>query len=223
MVNTCDPEIANSVNFYSIAREVWEDLDTQFSQGNVARIFEIQRDIALHKQETTSVSTYYTRLKILWDEQGMHCETPQSEQQKVMQFLMGLSESYGAIRSHILLMKPSPLVHEAYSFVAQEEKQRHLGVASSSTEPTSVAAMSVRKLYPPSLGNNERSDRPDFNHRCNGPGYGKVQPHYTYCDADGHWVQKYYKLHSYPLAIQRLSPIRAQALLSPVTLQSTRI
>ncbi|XP_072956526.1 uncharacterized protein [Typha angustifolia] len=199
IVNTCDPEIADNVNFYSTAREVWEDLDTRFSQGNLACIFEIQRDIVLHKQETTSVSTYYTRLKTLWDELGMHCETPQSEQQKVMQFLMGLNESYSAIRGQILLMKPSFSVCEAYSFIAQEEKQRHLGVASVSIEPTSVATMAVRKLYPPSPGKNERSDRLDSNHRRNGPGSGKVRPHCTYCDADGHWFQKCYKLHGYPL------------------------
>ncbi|XP_073004953.1 uncharacterized protein [Typha latifolia] len=57
IVNTCDPKIADSVNFYSTAREVWEDLDTRFSQGNLARIFEIQRDTTLHRNSTTTTDT----------------------------------------------------------------------------------------------------------------------------------------------------------------------
>ncbi|XP_075110570.1 uncharacterized protein LOC142181554 [Nicotiana tabacum] len=36
------------------------------------------------------------------------------EQQRLFQFLMGLNESYGAIRSQILLQSPSPLVSRAF-------------------------------------------------------------------------------------------------------------
>ena len=40
-----------------------------------------------------------------------------------MQFLMGLNESYNAIRGQILLMNPLPDVAKAYSSIIQEEKQ----------------------------------------------------------------------------------------------------
>ncbi|KAL6191946.1 hypothetical protein ACLB2K_038335 [Fragaria x ananassa] len=68
IVNSCNPEIADSVTYYSSAHEVWEDLHEHFSQANATRIFEIQRYIASLRQEQLSVSVYYTKLKALWDE-----------------------------------------------------------------------------------------------------------------------------------------------------------
>lgn len=68
IVNTVNPEIADSVIYYPTAHEVWEDLRERFSQCNAPRIFEIQREISSLRQEQLSVSTYYTKLKSLWDE-----------------------------------------------------------------------------------------------------------------------------------------------------------
>ena len=45
IINTLNPEIADSVIYYPTAYEVWEDLQERFSQSNAPRIFEIQRDI----------------------------------------------------------------------------------------------------------------------------------------------------------------------------------
>ncbi|RVW76462.1 hypothetical protein CK203_056873 [Vitis vinifera] len=109
IVNTLNPEIADSVIYYSTAHEVWEDLCERFSQSNAPRIFEIQRDIACLRQEQLSVSAYYTKLKGLWDELASYnaaAHGAQQDQQKLMQFLMGLNESYSAIRGQILLMNP---------------------------------------------------------------------------------------------------------------------
>jgi hypothetical protein len=101
IINTLNPEISDSVIYYSTAHEVWEDLHERFSQSNAPRIFEIQRDIACLRQEQLSVSTYYTKLKGLWDELSSYNDTiqgTQQEQQKMMQFLMGLNDFYSAIR-----------------------------------------------------------------------------------------------------------------------------
>ncbi|KAK4837536.1 hypothetical protein QYF36_006272 [Acer negundo] len=113
IVNTLSPKISDSVIYYSTANEVWEDLCEQFSQSNVPCIFEIQRDIAYFRQEQLSVSTYYTKLKGLWDELASYNDAAhgaQQDQQKLMQFLMGLNDSYNAIRGQILLMSPLPSV-----------------------------------------------------------------------------------------------------------------
>ena len=48
IVNTINPEISDSVIYYTTAHEVWEDLCERFSQSNEPRIFEIQREIAYH-------------------------------------------------------------------------------------------------------------------------------------------------------------------------------
>jgi hypothetical protein len=49
---------------------------------------------------------------------------------------MGLNESYSAIREQILLINPLPDTTNAYSSIAQEEKQRGLGGAREMTETT---------------------------------------------------------------------------------------
>ena len=140
-----NPEIADSVIYYPTAHEVWEDLHERFSQSNAPRIFEIQRDIAYLRQEQLPVSTYYTKLKGLWDELASYTDTThgtQADQQRLMQFLMGLNDTYSAIRGQILLMNPLPSIRQAYSSVCQEEKQRFLSVAQ--TEMGGSAAMAVR-------------------------------------------------------------------------------
>lgn len=74
IINTVNPEIADSVIYYPTAHEVWEDLRERFSQGNAPQIFEIQREIACLRQEQMSVSAYYTKLKGLWDELALYSE-----------------------------------------------------------------------------------------------------------------------------------------------------
>ncbi|KAH7567810.1 hypothetical protein JRO89_XS07G0154500 [Xanthoceras sorbifolium] len=83
------------------------------------------KDIAYLRQEQLSISGYYTKLKGLWDELASYNDAvhgTQQEQQKLMQFLMGLNDSYSAVRGQILLMNPLPSVRQAYSSVSQKEK-----------------------------------------------------------------------------------------------------
>ncbi|KAI5332290.1 hypothetical protein L3X38_022419 [Prunus dulcis] len=188
LLNSIEPDIAESVLYSSTAQEIWEDLKERFSQLNAPRIFEIQRTIASLSQEQMSVAVYYTKIKSLWDELSSYSDVPacscgamkkhveQEERNSLMQFLMGLNESYSAIRGQILLMQPLPKVRKAYSLITQEEKQRDLGSSQAITEP---AAMAVRN-----------------NHRSNSS--GRKPLHCSHCDQDHHTVDKCYKLHGYP-------------------------
>lgn len=116
IINSIASEISDSVIYYTTAREVWEDLRGHFSQSNAHRIFEIQREITYHRHYQLSVLTYYTKLKSLWDELGLYTDASsctygaQQDRQKLMQFLIGLNESYSAARGQILLMNPLPSV-----------------------------------------------------------------------------------------------------------------
>ncbi|KAI9181123.1 hypothetical protein LWI28_011688 [Acer negundo] len=214
----------DSVIYYTTANEVWEDLRERFSQSNAPRIFEIQRDIAYLRQEQLSVSACYTKLKGLWDELSSYSDAvhgAQHDQQKLMQFLMGLNDSYSSVCGQILLMNPLPSVRQAYSSVSQEEKQRHLSSTHAANDSGGTAAMAVR-----SNNNNKfitsagarKFDRPnvphDFRSHDNSPenfsggrrqeqdrkrtGFGKGRPHCTHCGELGHWIQTCYALHGYP-------------------------
>jgi len=49
-----------------------------------------------------------------------------SEEQKLIQFLMGLNSIYTAIRWNILMMTPFPFMSQAYSLLVQEARQRQV-------------------------------------------------------------------------------------------------
>ena len=85
-----------------------------------------------HKQGQQSISVYYTKLKAFWDELSSYHEVlscscggleklkERDEKERVMQFLMGLNDSYAAIRGQILLMHPLPDTRRVYSLVLQQ-------------------------------------------------------------------------------------------------------
>ncbi|OIT21936.1 hypothetical protein A4A49_55608, partial [Nicotiana attenuata] len=82
------------------------------------------------------VSTYYSKLKDLWDEYDAmtptpSCPCPESkvflehiQQQRLVQFLSGLNESFAQAKGQIMLMIPTPTINEAYRMVVQDESQR---------------------------------------------------------------------------------------------------
>ncbi|KAL6206049.1 hypothetical protein ACLB2K_023300 [Fragaria x ananassa] len=147
IINSLEPDLANSVLSCMTPHVVWEDLRERFSLGNAPRIFQVQRDIYRIEQGQMSVAAYYTKLKGLWDELASYTLSVtctcgnQNDRTKLMQFLMGLNESYSGTRDQILLMNPLPYVRQAYAFVVQEEKQREL--ASNVVIPPDTAAMVV--------------------------------------------------------------------------------
>lgn len=84
------------------------------------------------------VSAYLTKLKSLWDEIDTHRSAPtcnqmkahaeQMEEDHVIQFLIGLNDTYNVVILNVLILSPLPNVRQAYSLVIQEETQR--GMAS---------------------------------------------------------------------------------------------
>lgn len=57
-----------------------------------------------------------------------------------MQFLMGLSESYGNVRSNILARRLVVIGNEAYAIVTEEESQRSLGLVDTHRDPLTILA-----------------------------------------------------------------------------------
>ena len=54
---------------------------------------------------------------------GIKKMVEKEQEDRVIQFLLGLNESYLAIKGQILLMQPLPVLNKVYSLVLQEEKQ----------------------------------------------------------------------------------------------------
>ena len=54
---------------------------------------------------------------------GMKAYIDYQQQEYMMQFLMGLNESYGGIRGQILMLDRLPPVAKIFNLVVQEERQ----------------------------------------------------------------------------------------------------
>ncbi|KZV22469.1 hypothetical protein F511_19689 [Dorcoceras hygrometricum] len=120
----------------TVASGDWADLKERFNKVSGSQIYSIQQEIVCLKQGSFRVSPYYSKLKQLWHEKSSLVTLPSYACAKarayvdhertmcLVQFLMGLNESYGSIRSQILMMSNLPLVSQAFAIVSQEESDR---------------------------------------------------------------------------------------------------
>ncbi|KAK3007090.1 hypothetical protein RJ639_016141 [Escallonia herrerae] len=104
--------------------------------GIALRVYDLKRSIALLQQEKSAISTYYGKLKGVWNELHNLRHIPvctcgagkkmqeMREEEKVFDFLMGLDDTYKTVRSQILSIDPLPGLGRAYAVAVQEEKQQ---------------------------------------------------------------------------------------------------
>jgi hypothetical protein len=192
ILNSVSKEIAASVIYIDTCHGMWLDLKECFSQKNGPRVFQLQKSISALTQDNSSVSCYFTQLKSLWDELsnyrpippcscgGMKVVAAHYHQEYVYQFLMGLNESFTAIRGQILLMEPLPSINKVFSMITQEEKQQEISVKNPSFNLESTALMTApvaRFVKQP---------------------YRKDKPVCTHCKVPGHTADKCYWLHGFP-------------------------
>ena len=76
LLNSISLEIYSSVIYCDLASEIWTDLKERFSQVNGPRLFELEQSIHNLVQDTMSVTTYFTKLKSLWEELSALRTTP---------------------------------------------------------------------------------------------------------------------------------------------------
>lgn len=114
---TCNvsKDLLSGILYSSSANQVWLDLKERFDKINGSRLFQLHRNIFTLTQGTLTVSAYFTKLKSLWDEYDSILPPPscdyhkakdyveQMQYQKLLQFLMGLNDSYSQARGHILM------------------------------------------------------------------------------------------------------------------------
>ncbi|KAK3021290.1 hypothetical protein RJ639_047281 [Escallonia herrerae] len=194
LTHSVEPDLAKGVIHAKTAYQVWEDFKDQFSQKNTPAIYQIQKSLASFSQGTITISTYFTKLKGLWDELDTYRALPtcnqmkahdeQREEDRLMQFLMGLHDTHNIVRTNILMMSPLPNVRQAYSLVIQEETQRQM--TPESTENFSIATAIQRR------GNNFSNKSKDKHcEHCNREDHTiescrTLKFHCKYCDRKGH-------------------------------------
>ncbi|XP_060959423.1 uncharacterized protein LOC133030637 [Cannabis sativa] len=159
IINSVSKEISSSILYDESAAAIWNDLRVRFQQRNGAHIYNLKKILMNLKQETQSVSMYFTKLKTVWEQlsnfrrnctcNGCTCGGVKKLQEHhnmeyIMSFLMGLSDLYSQVRGNILVMDPLPGINRVFHLVSQEENQRGGQIATA--DPNSnMACLSRRK------------------------------------------------------------------------------
>lgn len=126
--NAVVKDLVSGLIYNPTAQSIWEDLCEMFNKVDGTRIFQLHRDIYHVTQGTLSITTYFGKLKMLWDELAaiddlvLVCEddivllNANKEKQKLIQFLIGLNETFASVRSALLMRQPLPSLSVAYPF-----------------------------------------------------------------------------------------------------------
>jgi len=141
LLNSLHKNIRDSVLFCDKAYELLKELEERYRQSNKARLLQAQREVSCISQGDLDIASYFNKSKKVWDEVTVvgglpRCDCSKCEcevnakldryaqEQKIIQFLMGLNESCTAVRDNILMITPLPSVSQIYSLLVQEERQR---------------------------------------------------------------------------------------------------
>ncbi|CAA7043798.1 unnamed protein product [Microthlaspi erraticum] len=112
ILNVVDKEIYDSILYSQDAAEMWNDLFRRFRVNNLPRRYQLEQAVMTLKQGELDLSTYFTKKKILWEQLGntksrtvskcdcdqVHELLEEAETSRVIQFLMGLNDSFNNIR-----------------------------------------------------------------------------------------------------------------------------
>ncbi|GJX11788.1 ribonuclease H-like domain-containing protein [Tanacetum coccineum] len=136
ILNSISEELFLGQIFLKRAKHVWEELKETYDKVDGSIMFGLHNQINTLKQNGSSIADYYHKLNALWKQYDAMIELPKcvcnasegfkkhNQLLKLMQFLMGLDDSYMQIRSSILSRETLPDVRSAYATISSEESHR---------------------------------------------------------------------------------------------------
>ncbi|XP_060188771.1 uncharacterized protein LOC132617712 [Lycium barbarum] len=185
LLNSLSKEIAESVLYSVSAKDLWKDLEERFGQANGEKLFQLQKELNATTQGNTSVSTYFTKMKSLWDE-------------------LDALNTFSACKQHSVKLT-LPSIGQAYSLVVQDEKQREVHVTPVYPGESSFTATNQHNGR---RFNDNRGQKSTFESKRNTLICG-------YCKKPGHNIDKCYKLHGFPSDFKFTKPRKFQASAQP--------
>ena len=141
IMNYVSKELLGGIVYSTNAIVMSRDLKERYDKGDGSRIFQLHNEIASASQGTSSISLYIACLRYLGVEfdsithvHGCECAKSRDfvlfmDNQKLLQYLMGLNEWYKQERGQILMMIPFPSLNKAYSMLIERESQRSMSVS----------------------------------------------------------------------------------------------
>ncbi|XP_021991726.1 uncharacterized protein LOC110888511 [Helianthus annuus] len=79
LTTAMEKDIRSNVKYAGTAAEIWSDLQERFGKESAPRTYELKRAITTTRKNGSSVSAYFTKLHVLWDEMDNVLPNPQCE------------------------------------------------------------------------------------------------------------------------------------------------
>ncbi|GAU35381.1 hypothetical protein TSUD_57300 [Trifolium subterraneum] len=171
----------------------------RFSQADLVRISELQQDLYALRQDSQSVTEFYSDLKLIWEELEIYLPMPTCSCRircscdamrvaranhsllYIIRFLTGLNKNFAMVKSQILLMDPLPSMTKVFSMVLQHERQNNFN----SQDESKILLNAARSKF---------SGTPKFGTKlC------------TYCGKDNHIVDNCFKKYGLPPHMRKAS------------------
>ncbi|KAK2366753.1 putative mitochondrial protein [Trifolium repens] len=223
--HSVNSEIASSIIWLDTAYQVWQELKNRFSQGDFVRISQLYSELYSLKQGQLSVTAYFTKMKIVWDELCNfrpipNCTSSDSgccnvvnqihqyrDNDFVLPFLQGLNDNFSGVKSQILLLEPLPPVSKVYSMVIQQERQFQQPLL-----PTPTAmAFSSNSGFGNSPVSGTNASQSGKAHPTSKPFNQKPQRQCTYCGRSNHVVETCFVKNGFPPGYKSKKSVNAMA------------
>ncbi|KAL7598987.1 hypothetical protein Lser_V15G25245 [Lactuca serriola] len=137
LITAMEKDIRNSMKYATPAQEIWDDLEERFGKESAPRAYELKRELTTMRQDNASVSAYFTKMRSIWDEiqsvspiQKCTCGKytcnlgkrlmESKEKERIYEFLMGLDEAFGTLKTQVLSTKPMPSLGTVYHLVSSD-------------------------------------------------------------------------------------------------------
>ncbi|GKC36967.1 ribonuclease H-like domain-containing protein [Tanacetum coccineum] len=214
ILNSIFEELFLGQIFSKMAKHIWEKLKETYDNVDGSIIFGLHHQISTLKENGSSIADYYHKLNALWKQYDAMIELPKcvcnasesfkkhNQLLKLMQFLIGLDDSYMQIRSSIFSREVLPDVRSAYGTISSEESHRVAAgsIAGSSQRNQAFAFVSnvpySQNIQRNNQNNNNGPSRPNnLNNNKQGGGSALVCENYGF---KGHTIDRCFKIIGYP-------------------------
>lgn len=177
--NTSIPSISLQFGRFDSAHALWKFLATRYTTADLACQYQLMTSLCRQRQEPgQSISAFLPQIYSIWDQltssdPKWNCDadavlfTTYRDQQRLILFLMGLSDAFEPVRASLLHRIPLPTLDQAISELLSEETR--LGLSSNTHMDTALAAPNFRGRGSSngSRGSSSRNNECTFCHATN--------------------------------------------------------
>nr|GEV13633.1 hypothetical protein [Tanacetum cinerariifolium] len=176
---------ASAIYAKTASSGIWNDLKETYDKVDGSVVYNLHKNINSLNQNGSPLADYHNNLNSLWKQ--FHA-----------MFLMGLVESYLAIRSNLLTRELLPSVKTAFSIISGEESNRNV-TSVGTTKPVATAFAAKTFDNKKKFNNNYKGSGSNSNSNSNNNNRGTdLNLKSTNCNKFDHTVDRCFELIGYP-------------------------